>query len=50
MLLLLALQSTTIIEGRYRKPIDPILVAAAIILHHRSRRAAAARAVAPATT
>jgi hypothetical protein len=49
-LLLLALQSTTIIEGRYRKPIDPILVAAAIILHNRTRRKPAARPVAPATT
>ncbi|MFI4866070.1 MAG: methyltransferase domain-containing protein [Steroidobacterales bacterium] len=37
MLLSLALQRDAIIEGRYRKPIDPVLVAAAIVLYYRTR-------------
>jgi SAM-dependent methyltransferase len=37
MLLSLALQRDGIIEGRYRKPIDPVLVAAAIVLYYRTR-------------
>lgn len=37
MLLSLAVQRDGIIEGRYRKPIDPVLVAAAIVLYHRTR-------------
>jgi SAM-dependent methyltransferase len=36
-LLSLAVQRDGIIEGRYRKPIDPVLVAAAIVLYYRSR-------------
>jgi hypothetical protein len=36
MLVFLALQTTGIIEGRYRKPIDPVLVAAAVVLYCRS--------------
>ncbi|MGH8231814.1 MAG: methyltransferase domain-containing protein [Steroidobacteraceae bacterium] len=43
MLVSLALQRDGIIEGRYRKPIDPVLVAAAIVLWPR-RRTPAARA------
>lgn len=39
MLVFLALQSTAIMEGRYRKPIDPILLAAAIVLYCRTRHA-----------
>ncbi len=35
MLLSLAVQRDGIIEGRYRKPIDPLLVAAAIVLYGR---------------
>jgi hypothetical protein len=42
MLLFLALQTTGIIEGRYRKPIDPVLVAAAVVLYCRMRIVAAA--------
>ena len=38
---LLAVQWAGIIEGRYRKPIDPVLVAAAIVLYHRTQRGAA---------
>jgi hypothetical protein len=37
MLIMLALQTTGIIEGRYRKPIDPVLVAAAIVCYCRAR-------------
>jgi SAM-dependent methyltransferase len=37
MLVSLALQRDGIIEGRYRKPIDPVLVAAAIVLYYRTR-------------
>jgi SAM-dependent methyltransferase len=37
MLLSLAVQRDGIIEGRYRKPIDPVLVAAAIVLYYRTR-------------
>ena len=37
MLLSLAVQRDGIIEGRYRKPIDPLLVAAAIVLYYRTR-------------
>jgi SAM-dependent methyltransferase len=37
MLLFLAIQRDGIIEGRYRKPIDPVLVAAAIVLYYRAR-------------
>ena len=37
MLLSLALQRDGIIEGRYRKPIDPVLAAAAIVLYYRTR-------------
>jgi SAM-dependent methyltransferase len=37
MLASLALQRDGIIEGRYRKPIDPVLVAAAIVLYYRTR-------------
>ena len=37
MLLSLAVQRDGIIEGRYRKPIDPVLVAAAIVLYSRKR-------------
>jgi hypothetical protein len=42
MLVFLALQTTGIIEGRYRKPIDPVLVAAAVVLYCRMRIVAAA--------
>ncbi len=42
MLLSLALQRDGIIEGRYRKPIDPVLAAAAIVLYYRTRRQSAA--------
>jgi SAM-dependent methyltransferase len=35
MLLSLEVQRDGIIEGRYRKPIDPVLVAAAIVLYYR---------------
>jgi hypothetical protein len=42
MLVFLALQTTGIIEGRYRKPIDPILAAAAVVLYCRTRAAAPA--------
>ena len=42
MLLSLAVQRDGIIEGRYRKPIDPVLVAAAIVLYHRRRNGVAA--------
>jgi hypothetical protein len=42
MLVFLALQTTGIIEGRYRKPIDPVLVAAAVVLYCRTRIAAPA--------
>jgi len=44
MLAFLALQTTGIIEGRYRKPIDPILVAAAAVLYCRTRTVAPALA------
>jgi SAM-dependent methyltransferase len=37
MLLSLAVQRDGIIEGRYRKPIDPVLVASAIVLYYRTR-------------
>ena len=37
MLLSLAVQRDGIIEGRYRKPIDPVLAAAAIVLYYRTR-------------
>jgi SAM-dependent methyltransferase len=37
MLASLAVQRDGIIEGRYRKPIDPLLVAAAIVLYYRTR-------------
>ena len=37
MLLWLAVQRDGIIEGRYRKPIDPVLLAAAIVLYYRTR-------------
>jgi SAM-dependent methyltransferase len=37
LLLFLAVQRDGIIEGRYRKPIDPVLVAAAIVLYYRTR-------------
>lgn len=37
MVVYLALQTTAIMEGRYRKPIDPILLAAAVVLHARAR-------------
>ena len=40
MMLFLEFQSTAIIEGRYRKPIEPMLLAAAIILYYRQHRAA----------
>jgi len=40
MLVLLGAQWAGIIEGRYRKPVDPVLVAAAIVLYHRTQRAA----------
>jgi len=39
MLASLAVQRDGIIEGRYRKPIDPVLVAAAIVLYYRTRAA-----------
>ncbi|HEY3732188.1 MAG TPA: class I SAM-dependent methyltransferase [Steroidobacteraceae bacterium] len=39
----LALQRDGIIEGRYRKPIDPVLVSAAIVLWCRRRAPATAR-------
>jgi len=39
MLLSLAVQRDGIIEGRYRKPIDPVLVAAAVVLYCRRRPA-----------
>jgi SAM-dependent methyltransferase len=42
MLLSLAVQRDGIIEGRYRKPIDPVLVAAAIVLYYRTRTGSAA--------
>jgi hypothetical protein len=41
LLLFLSLQWAGIIEGRYRKPVDPVLVAAAIVLYHRLERRAA---------
>jgi SAM-dependent methyltransferase len=37
MLASLAVQRDGIIEGRYRKPIDPLLVGAAIVLYYRTR-------------
>jgi hypothetical protein len=40
MLIFLALQTTAIIEARYRKPIDPVLVAAAVVLYCRTRKVA----------
>ena len=40
MLLFLAVQWAGIIEGRYRKPVDPVLVAAAIVLYYRTQRGA----------
>jgi SAM-dependent methyltransferase len=43
MLVSLALQRDGIIEGRYRKPIDPVLLSAAIVLCCRRRQGAAAR-------
>jgi SAM-dependent methyltransferase/4-amino-4-deoxy-L-arabinose transferase-like glycosyltransferase len=42
MLLSLAVQRDGIIEGRYRKPIDPVLLAAAIVLYYRTRSGRAA--------
>ena len=45
MLLSLAVQRDGIIEGRYRKPIDPVLVAAAIVLYSRKRAGQAANGV-----
>ena len=52
MLLSLAVQRDGIIEGRYRKPIDPVLVAAAIVLYGRrgTGRARAALRKCPPTT
>ncbi|MGC1459243.1 MAG: glycosyltransferase family 39 protein [Steroidobacteraceae bacterium] len=44
MLVFFALQSTAIMEGRYRKPVDPILLAAAIVLYCRTRLAPAGAA------
>ena len=44
MLALLALQSTSIIEARYRKPIDAVLLAAAIVQHCRTRSARSSHA------
>ncbi len=41
--LLLGLQSEAIIEGRYRKPVEPILVAAAVIMTARRRSGMEAR-------
>lgn len=41
MLLFLAVQWAGIIEGRYRKPVDPVLVAAAIVLYYRTQRGSA---------
>ncbi len=38
MLLFLAVQWAGIIEGRYRKPVDPVLVAAAVVLYYRTQR------------
>jgi SAM-dependent methyltransferase len=40
-LLSLAVQRDGIIEGRYRKPIEPVLAAAAIVLYYRTRTASA---------
>jgi SAM-dependent methyltransferase len=45
MLLSLTIQRDGIIEGRYRKPIDPVLVAAAIVLCQRRRATPAASGV-----
>ena len=41
MLLALAVQRGAIIEGRYRKPVDPVLLAAAIVMYDRKRQASA---------
>jgi SAM-dependent methyltransferase len=43
MLASLAIQRDGIIDGRYRKPIDPVLVAAAIVLCQRRRAASGVR-------
>jgi hypothetical protein len=40
MLVFLGLQWAGILEGRYRKPVDPVLLAAAIVLYARTQRAA----------
>lgn len=41
---LLAVQQAGVMEGRYRKPIDPIFVAAAVVLVYRRRQAEAGKA------
>ena len=41
MLLCLAVQRAGILEGRYRKPVDPVLLAAAIVMYYRMRPAIA---------
>jgi len=44
MLVLLALEPMAIMEGRYRMPNDPILLASAILLWHRTRAPTGAEA------
>jgi hypothetical protein len=46
-LVFLALQTSGIVEGRYRKPIDPVLMAAALLLYYRMRPEQPAREPTP---
>ena len=48
MLVFLAVQTSGIVEGRYRKPIDAVLLAAALVQYFRMRSMATGRAGPPA--
>jgi hypothetical protein len=49
MFLYFTVQQEGVMEARYRKPIDPVLVAAAVVMAHRLRRRRPAPLPAPAT-